>query len=122
MHVTDGHVKWSTNSSDGAADVTGNRLVNDNTWHLVAATYDASLGDCAIYVDGGLDTYKHIHAAGKLLGSGDTPVGAIGKGTGVAGRQTIFSTGFEAQDEKNQWTGKQWNRRRTATELDEPSL
>ncbi len=103
LAVTDGHVKWSTNSSDGAADSIGTMLVNDNLWHLVAATYDASLGDCAIYIDGRLDTYKHIHAAGKLLGSGDTSVGSIGKGTGVAGRQTIFSTGFEAQDEKNQW-------------------
>jgi hypothetical protein len=104
LAVTNGHVKWSTNSSDGACDLTGNILVNDNTWHLVAATYNASSGDCAIYVDGKLDTYQHIHAAGKLLGSGDTPVGAIGKGTGVAGRQTIFSTSFEAQDEKNEWT------------------
>ena len=103
LALTDGHVKWSTNSSDGAADIIGTMFVNDNTWHLVAVTYNASLGDGAIYVDGRLDTYKHIHAAGKLLGSGDTPVGAIGKGTGVAGRQTIFSTGFEAQDEKNQW-------------------
>jgi len=104
LALTDGHVKWSTNSSDGAADIIGTLLVNDNTWHLVAATYNASLGDCAIYVDGRLDTYKHIHAAGKLLGSGDTPVGAIGKGTGIASRQTIFSTGFETQNEKNQWT------------------
>jgi hypothetical protein len=104
LAVTNGHVKWSTNSSDGAIDLTGAVIVNDNTWHLIAATYDASLGDCAIYVDGMLDTYQHTHAAGKLLGSGETPVGAIGKGTGVAGRQTIFSTSFEAQDEKNQWT------------------
>jgi hypothetical protein len=104
LAVTNGHVKWSTNSSDGAIDLTGAVIVNDNTWHLIAVTYDASLGDCAIYVDGMLDTYQHTHAAGKLLGSGETPVGAIGKGTGVAGRQTIFLTGFEAQDEKSQWT------------------
>ncbi|DAC71735.1 MAG TPA: hypothetical protein DSN98_08875, partial [Thermoplasmata archaeon] len=103
LALTDGHVKWSTNSSDGAVDIKGNLLVNDNTWHLLAATYDAALGDCAIYIDGRLDTYQHTHAAGKLLGSGDRPSGAVGKGTGVAGRQTIFSTGFEAQDEKNQW-------------------
>jgi hypothetical protein len=103
LAVTNGRVKWSTNSSDGAIDLTGAITVNDNIWHLVTVTYDASLGDCAIYVDGKLDTYQHTHAAGKLLGSGITPVGAIGKGTGVAGRQTIFSTGFEAQDEKNQW-------------------
>jgi len=46
---------------------------------LFAATYNASSGDCAIYVDGRLDTYQHIHAAGKLLGSGTTPSGAVGK-------------------------------------------
>lgn len=103
LAVSDGHIKWSTNSSDGAMDITGNIVVNDNTWHLVAVTYDASLGDCAIYVDGRLDTYQHTHAVGKLLGSGDTPSGAIGKGIGIASRQTIFSTSFETQDEKNQW-------------------
>jgi len=26
----------------------------------------------AIYIDGSLDTYQHIHAAGLLLGSGTT--------------------------------------------------
>jgi hypothetical protein len=103
LALSNGKVKWSTNSSDGAADLTGSLLVNDNAWHLVAATYNASSGDCAIYVDGRLDTYQHIHAAGQLLGSGTTPTGAVGKGTGVAGRQTIFSTSFEGQDEKDQW-------------------
>jgi hypothetical protein len=103
LAVSDGHVKWSTNSSDGATDLIGTLPVNDNTWHLIAATYDGALGDCAIYIDGRLDTYRHTHAAGKLLGSGDSPAGVIGKGTGLAGRQTVFSTSFEAQDEKDQW-------------------
>jgi hypothetical protein len=104
LAISEGHVKWSTNSSDGATDLIGSLLINDNNWHLIATTYNASLGDCAIYVDGKLDTYRHTHAAGKLLGSGTSPSGFIGKGTGVAGRQTIFSTSFEGQDEKDQWT------------------
>ncbi len=103
LAVTNGHVKWSTNSSDGAVDLIGTILVNDNKWHLVAATYDASLGDCAIYVDGRLDSEKHVHAAGNLLGSSDAPVGAIGKGTGLASRQSVFSTSFETTGEKNNW-------------------
>jgi hypothetical protein len=103
LAVHDSCVKWSTNSSDGATDLVGTIAVDDDTWHLVAATYDATLGDCAIYVDGHLDTYRHTHAAGKLLGSGDTPTGAVAKGTGVAGRHTLFSTSFETPDEKDQW-------------------
>jgi FlaG/FlaF family flagellin (archaellin) len=103
LAVSDGHVKWSTNASDGTVDVKGTAIVNDNTWHLVAVTYNSSLGDCAIYVDGSLDVYQHVHGAGKLLGSGNSPPGAIGKGVGVTSTQTIFSTGFETQAEKNQW-------------------
>jgi hypothetical protein len=104
LAVTNGFVKWSTNSSDGAIDLTGSIPINDNTWHLVAATYEASSGDSAIYVDGRLDTYQHTHAAGKLIGSGVICTGAIGRGTGVAGRQMIFTTGFEAIDEFNEWS------------------
>jgi hypothetical protein len=103
LAVSDGHVKWSTNSSDGTVDVKGNKFVSDNSWHLITVTYNSSSGDCAIYVDGRLDLYQHVHVAGKLLGSGDNPAGAIGKGVGVANRQTIFSTDFETQAEKNQW-------------------
>ena len=103
LAVSNGRIKWSTNSSDGCVDVNGNRLVNDNQWHLVAVTYSSFTGDCGIYVDGVLDVYRHTHAAGKQLGSGNMPSGAIGKGTGVANRRTIFSTGFESQDEKNKW-------------------
>ncbi|MBE3120957.1 MAG: hypothetical protein IMZ53_16655 [Thermoplasmata archaeon] len=103
LAVSNGHVKWSTNSSDGTVDVIGTKLVNDNTWHLIAVTYNSSLGDCSIYVDGRLDIYQHQHAVGTLLGSGDNPAGAIGKGTGVAGVQSIFSTDFETQNERDTW-------------------
>ena len=103
LAVSDGRVKWSTNASDGTVDVRGIRLVNDNVWHLITVTYNSSLGDSAIYVDGKLDLSQHTHVAGKLLGSGNSPAGAIGKGAGAANRQTIFSTDFEAQSEKNMW-------------------
>lgn len=104
LAMANGHVKWSTNSSDGVVDVKGTILINDNAWHLVAATYNSSTGICNIYVDGKLDVTKNAHVTGKLLGSGNSVVGAIGKGTGVAIRKTIFSTSFETQTEKNTWT------------------
>jgi hypothetical protein len=103
LAVADGHVKWSTNASDGTIDITGTTPVNDNTWHLIAATYNSSSGLCSISVDGRPDITQQMHTAGRLLGSGTLPIGAIGKGTGVASRQTIFSTSFETQDEKNTW-------------------
>lgn len=104
LAMVGGRVKWSTNSSDGVIDVIGARLVDDNTWHFVAATYNSSMGVCSIYVDGKLDTTKNAHATSKLLGSGNSAAGAIGKGTGLASRKTVFFTGFETQSEKNTWT------------------
>jgi hypothetical protein len=103
LAVSDGHVKWSTNSSGGTFDLSGTLLINDNQWHLVAATYNATTGDSSIYIDGKLDIYQHTHTSGSQLGSGDKPSGAIGQDTGISSRQTIFSTSFETQEEKNTW-------------------
>jgi hypothetical protein len=104
LAIAAGHVKWSTtNTSEGSVDLTGNLLVNDNQWHLIAVTYNASSGYCRIYVDGTLDIAKQMYAAGKLLGTGDSPTGTIGKGAGFAPIQTIYTTSFETQDEKNAW-------------------
>jgi hypothetical protein len=104
LTISNGRVKWSTNSSDGITDVSGTIQVNDNLWHLIAVTYNSLTGDCAIYIDGSLDVFQHAHAAGKQLGSGITQDGAIGRGTGIASRQTILSTGFEKQSERDQWS------------------
>ena len=104
LAIADGRVKWSTtNASEGSVDVTGNLLVNDNQWHLIAVTYAASSGYCTIFIDGHLDVSRLMHAPGKLLGTGDSSTGAVGKGAGLAPVQTIYSTSFETQDEKNAW-------------------
>ena len=103
LSVSGGVVKWTTNASDGTVDVNGIASINDDMWHYIATTYDSSTGDCNIYVDGLLDTTENAHTSGEVLGSGDTPIGFIGKGTGSANRETIFSTGFETQTEKNLW-------------------
>jgi hypothetical protein len=105
LAVSDGYVKWSTNASDGTVDVKGEVKINDNTWHHVAASYESSTGKCKIYVDGVLDYSSNAHAAGVSLGSGDPPEnGYIGKGTGTASRETIFSTSFETLEEKDSWS------------------
>lgn len=101
--MKNGYAKWSTNSSDHIADIIGNKPLNDNSWHLLTTTYDSSSGKSALYVDGLLDVSSTSHLVGSLLGSGTMPQGKIGKGTGSASRQTIFSTGFETPDEKTKW-------------------
>ena len=97
-------VKWTTNASDGTVDVNGVTDISDNLWHYISTTYDSVTGDCNIYVDGILDKTENAHTPGEVLGSGDTPIGFIGKGTGSVDRETIFSTGFETQTEKNFWS------------------
>jgi len=104
LSISGGVVKWTTNASDGTVDVNGIASINDDMWHYIATTYNSSTGDCNIYVDGLLDTTENAHISGEVLGSGDTPIGFIGKGTGSANRETIFSTGFETQEEKNFWS------------------
>jgi len=103
LAIANGHVKWSTNSSDGIKDLNGTILINDNTWHLIATTYNSASGACSIYIDGRLDTTQHTHTINKQLGSGNSPPGAVGQATGIASRKTIFSTSFETRDETYKW-------------------
>jgi len=104
LAISGGCVKWTTNTSDGTVDVNGVTDISDNLWYHISTTYDSVTGDCNIYVDGILDATENAHTPGEVLGSGDTPIGFIGKGTGSADRETIFSTGFEIQTEKNFWS------------------
>lgn len=103
LAVADGVVKWSTTSNEDIDDMTGEITVNDDQWHHIATTYDSSSGDCGIYIDGILDTSQHVHDIGDLLGTGERPLGTIGKGSGDVDRETIFSTGFETQAEEDAW-------------------
>lgn len=102
--VSDGMVKWSTNASDGTKDIKGNTIVSDGQWHHITTTYNSSTGNSGIYVDGILEKSENIHAPGLLLGSGVPTNGSIGKGTGTASLETIFSTSFETQGEKDSWS------------------
>ena len=104
LAISGGCVKWTTNASDATVDVNGVTDISDNLWHHISTTYDSVTGDCNIYVDGILDTTENAHTPGEVLGSGDTPIGFIGKGTGIVDRETIFSTGIETQTEKNFWS------------------
>lgn len=103
LAISDGCVKWSTNASDGIVDTYGTKNISDNAWHHVVTTYDSTSGYCSIYIDGLLDKSEKVHNSGDFLGSGDTPPGFIGKGTGSASTEVIFSSSFETQDEKDNW-------------------
>ncbi|MCX6667763.1 MAG: type IV pilin [Euryarchaeota archaeon] len=97
-----GKVRWSTTATDGTKDTIGKTIINDGIWHHAAATYDASTGKCAIYVDGKQDIIENGHNPGLSLGLGTMSQGSIGTGAGIS-RETIFSTSFETQSEKNNW-------------------
>ena len=102
LEIDDGKILWRTAADDQTTSITSNSNVNDNIWHLVTSTYDSSTGRSSIYLDGKLDVTEQTHGLGKVLGVGTITSGFIGKETNGA-RQTIFSTSFETQDEKNNW-------------------
>lgn len=101
--LNNGKIRWSTNSGDTTSDLVGNTQINDNQWHYIATSYNYLTGRCKIYVDGNLDKNEIIHETGDKLGSGDQTTGTIGQGTST-GIETILSTSFETQEEKNKWT------------------
>jgi len=103
LSVSNSAVKWTTNANDGTVDTRGVTDIADNSWHYVATTYNSSTGDSNIYIDGLIDKTENAHNPGEQLGTGDTPIGFIGKGTGSSSRETVFFTSFETQDEKNSW-------------------
>ena len=103
LAISEGYPKWSTTANGITMDVRGPTNILDSFWHYIAATYDSSTGCCDIYVDGVLDVTENMHSSGDAIGIGNPSIGFIGKGTGSAETETIFSTGFETQDEKNQW-------------------
>jgi len=98
-----GHIVWSTTVDVDTVDTTAVAPLTTESWHHIAATYDFSSGESAIYIDGILDTIEALHNPGDTLGSGDMPLGTIGYGA-KAGEETIFSTSFETQEEEDRWS------------------
>ena len=102
LGISDGLVLWSTNSDDNATNAIGVTNLSDGSWHHVAVTYDYTKGNSMICVDGTIDTIENVYDPWEQLGTGDTPTGAIGLGS-EAVEEIIFSTGFETQDEVDEW-------------------
>ena len=102
LGISNGALRWSTSADDCDTNTIGATNIADGNWHYVATTYDSSTGECNIYVDGIIDKSENGHNPGEKLGNGDTPIGSIGLGVEVV-EETIFSTSFETQDEKNNW-------------------
>ncbi|MEM0492514.1 MAG: LamG-like jellyroll fold domain-containing protein [Candidatus Thermoplasmatota archaeon] len=98
-----GRIILTTTGSDGTSSITSTIPVNDDTWHYIAASYDSSTGVSSIYIDGFLNKKEQSHTPSTSLGYGATSsYGYIGKET-ISERKGIFSTGFETQEEKNNW-------------------
>jgi hypothetical protein len=104
LGVIKGYLCWSTTAGDGTVDTMGSIRVDDDLWHYVAVSYDASTGQSAIYADGALDISENAHAPGGSLGSGTSCSGFLGRGTEVPSWETLLSTSFETQDEVDMWT------------------
>ena len=102
LGISNGALRWSTSADDCDTNTIGVANLADGSWHHVATTYDSSTGECNIYVDGIIDKSENGHNPGEKLGNGETPIGSIGLGVEVV-EETIFSTSFETQDEKNNW-------------------
>jgi len=98
-----GKVRWSTTTDTGTKDTIGEISINDGIWHSVAATYYYPTGECTIYVDGKQDFSESGHNPGEFLGvGGPQGSGSIGVGA-ILSRETVLSTSFETQNEKNSW-------------------
>ncbi len=103
LAINYGCVRWSTTSGVVTVDIVGTISVNDDAWHHIVATYSASTGNSAIYVDGELDKYETEHGAGSELGSGSNPGGFIG--TSISGDiQSIWET-LTYDDFEENWFG-----------------
>jgi len=78
VSIIDGRIRWTTTSNGHTVIVNGFASVNDLMWHHIVTTYESSTGNCAIYIDGNLDSVQNAHDPGDLLGSGESPEGYIG--------------------------------------------
>jgi hypothetical protein len=102
LSINNGLTVWSTNANSNITNTVGVTNVSDGTWHHIATTYDYFTGNSVIYVDGNIEKNENAHNPLEQLGTGDTPTGSVGLGS-EAFREIIFSTGFETQNEEDEW-------------------
>ncbi len=79
IDIVDGKIIWTTAVNSDIMETIGDSIVNDDTWHHIATTYDSSTGECKIFVDGEEDVSEVGHLPGEQLGDGSIPNGFIGK-------------------------------------------
>ena len=88
IDIIDGKIVWTTSVNSDVTETTGESIVNDDTWHHIATTYESSTGECKIFVDGEEDICETGHLSGQQLGDGSTPNGFIGKNSGESAEGT----------------------------------
>ena len=103
LGILDGKIRFSTTSGSTTVDTIGTTIMDDFLWHHVAATYNSITGESKVFVDGELENSESPHSPGDELGSGAPITGTMGSGT-ASSEETILSTSFETQEEKNKWT------------------
>ncbi|MEF8879894.1 MAG: LamG-like jellyroll fold domain-containing protein [Candidatus Thermoplasmatota archaeon] len=103
LNIKNGLIQWATTTTD-TKEINSETTVNDDSWHHVAASFDSTTGNSTIYIDGLKEKTVNCHQPGNNLGNGSQPNGFIGKGCSKPGRETVFQTGFETQNEEDKWT------------------
>src|SRR5680860_517336 len=80
-----GYARWTV--LDASVDI-GTVIVNDNAWHLIAATFKQNT-EAKIYVDGVIDTIDNSVTSIDYTGTVDTYIGTTSSGSGFNFNGTI---------------------------------
>ncbi|MET0946231.1 MAG: LamG domain-containing protein [Flavobacterium sp.] len=95
--------KWKLNAGDGSdrIDITGN-VINDDEWHLLAATFNRTNGKATIYQDGVALGNVDMSAIGDMnsglpIHLAEDSTGSYGPFTGKLAKIKIFDYALTAQ-------------------------
>lgn len=78
LSVKEERLHWTSTANGNTVELSGVTVINDLSWHHVAASYDSDSGNVTLFVDGFIDKHENIHNPGDWIGNGDQPDGFIG--------------------------------------------
>jgi len=98
LRIANGYIHWVTTTSTTSIDTIGTTQINDDTWHLITATYNYDTGEPGLFVDGIPDATILETSPGQTLGVGSPCSGYIGKNTNpliIPSYETVFADDFQ---------------------------
>jgi len=81
MYLQDGKPAFGVSNANGTVILSGTKIVTDGLWHHVAATYNGTTGQTAVYVDGLLDASTQVSPAVGIISSLRTAIAGIASST-----------------------------------------